>query len=189
MKVNRLPIALPIALTIAAPVFAGAWPQVGDQYRFENGTIATVAKVKVLPGVENSSVCLRDKKGTPCRWFKIGDLNGQWITYEGTPQVVCSDEGRCLARDNPDFYKRADAERAPTFHEDMTITPSVMYGNYDGQPWSCKLDTLQLLTRNRDESRYRVTLSCKGFDKGSTIEHGTIVAPERGMAGLMWKLK
>ena len=81
-------IAAAVLAFASSAVHAGAWPEIDDLFRLDNGTLLIVTKVKVHGDVDNSSVCLR-QKGNPsqsCVWNKIGDLKGNWIIYEGVPQ-------------------------------------------------------------------------------------------------------
>lgn len=83
-------LATAIAILCSGAAYAGAWPEIGDQFRTDDGTLLVVAKVKERGDVSASFVCMH-RSGTraldtSCTWTKIGDLHGDWITYEGVTQ-------------------------------------------------------------------------------------------------------
>ena len=85
----NLKIALAALATLMVAAAAhGEPPEVGDQFRLNNGTLLVVAKIRMRPDVSESLVCLHKSGGRPppCAWTKVGDLHGDWITYGGVPQ-------------------------------------------------------------------------------------------------------
>lgn len=86
---RQLKIALAaLATSIVATSAHSAAPEVGDQFRLNNGTVLVVAKIKLRPDVSQSLVCLHRSGGRPpsCAWSRVGDLHGDWVTYGGVPQ-------------------------------------------------------------------------------------------------------
>jgi hypothetical protein len=89
-RMKQLLLATAIAFSVSGMAQAGAWPEVGDQFRTDDGALLVVNKIKVRPDVSESLVCMH-RSGTraqdaSCTWIKVGDLHGDWITYGGVPQ-------------------------------------------------------------------------------------------------------
>jgi hypothetical protein len=71
--------------------------------------------------------------------------------------------------------------------KDIFVTPTVVRN--PGGAFTCEVIKGRV-TESGDDVRFRATLSCGAPDTyRHWIEHGTFVAPTRGMAGLMWKRK
>lgn len=82
---------LALSLMLCSSVaYAGAWPQIGDQFRTNDDSLLVVADIKKRPDVNESLVCMHRSgtraQDTSCTWHKVGDLHGDWITYGGVPQ-------------------------------------------------------------------------------------------------------
>ena len=94
-KMKKLLLATAMAIAVTGVALAGAWPDVGDQFRTAEGTLLVVAKIIVRPDVDESLVCMHASgtraEDTSCDWAKVGDLHGDWITYEGVPQHAGDD--------------------------------------------------------------------------------------------------
>ena len=89
MGAFKIALAALATSVLASAAHAGAWPEVGDQFRLDDGTLLVVARIKMRPGVNESLVCLHKSGGAQdrsCTWAKVGDLHGDWITYGGIPQ-------------------------------------------------------------------------------------------------------
>jgi hypothetical protein len=86
----KITLAALATSVLATAAHAGAWPEVGDQFRLDDGTPLVVLKFKMRPDVGKSLVCMHKMGGRPqdtsCVWSKVDDLHGGWVTYGGVSQ-------------------------------------------------------------------------------------------------------
>jgi hypothetical protein len=82
--------AIIVALACIGTVHAGIYPKVGDQFRYDNGKVVEVVKVRDENGdVADTKLCMRPVGNkVPCTWTKTGDLVrlGDFIIYDGEKQ-------------------------------------------------------------------------------------------------------
>jgi hypothetical protein len=87
LKYLMIGFAITVLVTSA---YAGVWPKVGDQFRSKDDSLLIVTKIKKRPDVNESLVCMHRSgtraQDTSCTWVKVGDLQGDWMIYDGVPQ-------------------------------------------------------------------------------------------------------
>jgi hypothetical protein len=83
MNLKTATIAAGLAFAAITPASAGYYPMVGDQFKSDSGQLLTVVKRKLRPDVDDTLVCMREAATQSCVWRKVGDLRGDWITYQG----------------------------------------------------------------------------------------------------------
>src|SRR5262245_26852528 len=103
-----------------------------------------------------------------------GNAQGEWC-YQG----INGHEATYLA---PGVIGRDNCESSP---ENIVVTPKQLSA---GDILHCDLIDGRIISDNVDEVHYRATLSCRTPDR-HWIERDTFIAPNRGMAGLIWKQK